>query len=700
MMVEIGEEGNVIDPAREMDSTPDLRGRDLSTNAGGSAKSRKYDTAAETEAAMKAKGGEMVRDIRTMPLAMAKMEKAIAGHELVQQIKDLGYSTGKELVSSHEKEGFFTIDHPAFKTFKPRLEEKDGKWRVMTDQDGKPVMDKQSMYISNEFKGPIKAILSNPNSAPYSGYMLLKSKAMNAIMYSPLIHNQVIAGRAFAYAGLRLPKLYVTGHAVKADTEFMKQVIDHGMVPIGRRGNMLDVGDIARGIGKEGSWGDPNESWISLGAQKVGNFAADGLGDKLKSGIDMAGDVWHNTLLWDRVGDLQAGIAKDVYTKLVAKGADENTALTVAAHISNRYAGAIGRENMSDAMHKFLNVLLFSKSFNMGNIGSLKDSLYGLPAGLKAQLFQGSNTESAMMGMSRAKRIAFTGQIMDFAAMILVTSLVQDWYKRDESKGWQDQLTQGLSGYSKRMGDMWVNATKNPLELDSYNPYRLSSTWGNEPNKRDRVDLGQQPNSPRHEYMRLPTGKVIEDLAGWMFHPVDTLEKKLSPMASALHGLATNNKDSFGTPIYDPSDTMAHKAIDMALYLVGKNVPLEQLETAKDVAQGRGTKLDKDKLEGGFTGLSISQGHPQGPEGAVAAQVQERLLESKKYVMAAVKSDLKYGREEKAYNRLIEIGLTPREANRTIRNIENPRYGLSPTQRRAFNHHATEADREEMDALE
>lgn len=167
-----------------------------------------------------------------------------------------------------------------------------------------------------------------------------------------------------------------------------------------------------------------------------------------------------------------------------------------------------------------------------------------------------------------------------------------------------------------------------------------------------------------------------------------------------MRGLATNNKDSFGTPIYDPSDSVLHKAMDMALYFVGKNFPLEQISTAKDIAQGHGTQLDKDKVAGSFTGLSNSQGHPQGPEGAIAAKTAERMAESKQYLMTAVKSDLKYGREEDAYDRLIGIGMTPREANRTICNIENPRDGLSTSQRRAFKRHATDAEREAMDAVE
>lgn len=690
--------GDFVSGSGKKDSASNGTGKNFTTSSA-NLKQRKYLTADESEAAMAKLGGMLVRDIRTMPLAMSKLEKAIAGRELVNKVKELGYAVGEDYAQTHEKEGYFTMDHPAFQTFRPRLQEVNGKWEAVKDADGNIIFDKQPIFISKEWEGPLKAILSEQSGQIYRGYMLLKSKSMSAIMYSPLIHNQVIAGRAFAYAGLKLPMFYFTGNRAKADQQFMRKMIGAGMVPIGGQHQMLDVGDVARGIGKEGSWGDPNESWLGLGMQKVGNFVKDGVGDKLKSGVDAFGDFWHNTLLWDRVGDLQAGIAKDVYTKLIAKGMDENAATTIAAHISNRYAGAVGRENMSAAMHKFANVLLFSKSFNAGNVGQVKDVLYGLPAGLKAQLIEGSSGKSAKHGMDFAKRKAFTGMVLDFTAAILLTSMVQDWFKRDGEKSWKDQLVEGLEGYQKRAAEAWANLYENPLEIGSYNPYRLSSTFHNEPGKEERIDMGAQPNSGRHEYMRLPTGKVVEDIYGWTMHPVETLGKKLSPLASAIKGLATNDKTGFGTPIVDPSSPLIEKAMDVAKFLVGKNIPLDQIQTAKDVAAGVGTQLDKDKLAGNFSGLTVSQGNPNGPEGAVAREVEDRVDASKKYAMEGVKRDLKYGDEDSARARLEKAGLAPKEITLIIRNLQNPRDGLSRSQRKKFNQHANEEEQRMMDEV-
>jgi hypothetical protein len=702
MMAKVDEDGNLSRPSEGQQATGDGMGRNITT-AAGSAKLRKYETAAETEAAMKAKGGELVRDIRTMPMAMAKMERAIAGRELINQIKELGKATGKDLVAEHAAPDFFTLDHPAFKTFKPRMVEEDGKMVPALDQNGDIIFDKVPIYISNEFKGPLQAIMTTSKHPAYTGYMLLKSKSMSVIMYSPLIHNQVILGRALAYGGIKTPMLYFTGHVAKGDQAFMQKMIEGGMVPSGAHNTMLDVGDIAEGrLGKEGGWLDPNESWIGLSAKAIGNKIHDGLGTAIKEGkygIDAAGNLWHNKLLWDRIGDLQAGIAKDVYTKLKAQGLDENAAVTVAAHIANRYAGAIGRENMSQLAHVVANITLFSKSFNAGNVGTVKDVFYGLPAGLKAQLLENSNAKSAIMAMQFAKHKARVGLVRDIAYAIVLTSMAQSWFKRDKDADWgADSVYKGWDEYKQRAMDMWMHAKDNPLDLGSYNPQRLSSTWNNEPGKQDRIDLGAQ-DSGRHEYMRLPTGKVYEDILGWALHPGDTFDNKMSPMLKAALGLKTGAKDKYGTPISDPNAPMLKRAAQVAEFLVGTAIPLDQIKAAKDIATGHGTELDKDKLRGNFTGLSISQGHPNGPEAGVAAEVENRITASKRFAMEEAKRSLKYGDEDGAWKTLENAGLTPKEINSIIRRIESPRDSLSKTQNKHFNQHANDEERERMDRL-
>ena len=75
--------------------------------------------------------------------------------------------------------------------------------------------------------------------------------------------------------------------------------------------------------------------------------------------------------------------------------------------------------------------------------------------------------------------------------------------------------------------------------------------------------------------------------------------------------MALNDKDSFRTPIYDPSETLAHTAMDLALYFSSKSFATEQFQTANDLAEGHGSQWDKDKLVGSFTGLTICQDQSQ-----------------------------------------------------------------------------------------
>ena len=53
----------------------------------------------------------------------------------------------------------------------------------------------------------------------------------------------------------------------------------------------------------------------------------------------------HQTLLWDNVFNLQVGIYNEMRQRWIAKGFDPEVAGTMAAHIANRYAGALPPEH-------------------------------------------------------------------------------------------------------------------------------------------------------------------------------------------------------------------------------------------------------------------------------------------------------------------------------------------------------------------
>lgn len=697
MAVQIGEDG---EPARLPSGEPgaftsDVRGV---TTSAPSAKQRKYLTANETEAAMRAKFGEgaqLVRDIQTMPLAMSRMAQAIAGRELIAQLKELGQVSGKDIVSDQAQPGFTTINHPAFTSYRPEFKEADGKMVPKTDADGNVLMQRTPMLISSDWAGPLKAVLSTKDGAIYSALMLAKSKAMTAIMISPAAHNMVIFGRALAYDPVAVASLqaYFKGHALAKDADLMNRAIRDGMVPIGaNKGSMMDITDVARGLGKEGGWGDPKESWINLSAQKVASIFSDELGTTVKQKLDAFGDFWHHTLLWKQVGALQAYIYNDYSNHLAAAGHPPEVAGPIAANLANRYAGAVASENSSAWVRKALNLTLFSRSFNVGNIGSVHDAAMGMPSGLRALMSQAAGIDAATAGLNAARFKARLGLVTDLGMSMLMTALASTAVAKLLLNQTSDDIK---NGYVRRLQAMAGTIKEHPFDPTSYNPYRLLPSFENEAGKQDRIDLGAQPGG-RHEYLRLPTGKVVEDTVGWLLHAPDTFEKKLSPTARALWESVTNDK-GFGVPVEDPDgNTIKHLAQGLQ-HILAAQVPEDSIKTLWDVSNGVGSPIDKAKLAGVATGFTVSQGNPKGPEeGAFYAQ-QDRIEAQKKFAMDAVKEDIKYGRDAQAYARLAAIGIPAREIFATIQNIKNPRQGMSRTQARKFIAEATPEDKASME---
>jgi hypothetical protein len=84
--------------------------------------------------------------------------------------------------------------------------------------------------------------------------------------------------------------------------------------------------------------------------------------------------------------DLQMGLYKNFREDLIAKGVDTKSAERVAAPWANRYAGALPQEAMSDTARKVANMMLFSRSFTLGNLGVVKDMINGLPRDVRAQI--------------------------------------------------------------------------------------------------------------------------------------------------------------------------------------------------------------------------------------------------------------------------------------------------------------------------
>lgn len=691
MAAVIGEDGVWRSPGDE-DSKPTVTtGRNLTTSAG-SLKKRKYDTAEETEAAMKVALGnsregelgleqerevQLVRDIRTLPLALTRFNQAIAGRALIAKIKQMGQDTGAFTVSENPNAEMFTIDHPAFHTFRMDMvrNEETGKWEPRLDQNGNPIYEKVPIYVSKEFEGPLKAVLSQDSGAAYQALMKLKGESMGLIMYSPLIHNAVEWGRALPAMPGKVAtfQIYFEGNAAKKDSAQMKEAMDAGLVPIGNRFFNQDISSIM-----EKPDLTPGNGWISklLGGltEAVSNKNA---GDKVRSTIDAMGNFWHNTLLWDRVADLQMGLYTNTRDQAVKDGLDPKAAQTVAAHIANRFAGALPMESMGNMARKIANVGLFSRSFTIGNLGVMKDMIAGLPSDVKAQLERDVGPEATSKASKVTQRKAIAAFAIDIALMYAGNSLLQDTLdhlKRDKSLG------QIANGYTDRLHKLMSDHAGSPWDLLNLpaDMQALSSTSTNEPGKENRIHFSDDPKTGTAYYMRMPTGKIGEEFEGWLTSPLDMLNKKMSPVITKpLSEAVFGNKDYFGHPIYDKNAAGISGAAEnlgkVVMHIMKGMVPEDSIISSYKILTGSHAKdIDYLKVGGPLAGITFSKGYPGGPEAGILAAATRRNKDDISEMLPKIKEAVENEDIAGAKEIMSNLGMDSRDQNKLIRDYQFP----------------------------
>ncbi len=682
MVAMIGEDGEISMPPRRGEPVEfPKQGGNIGTSAS-SLRARKYATVEETEAAAKAKFGDnatVIRDIRTMPMAMARIERAIAGRELINRIKDVGQQVGLETVSGGEKPGFFTIDHPAFKTYRPRyVEQPDGSVQALRDEEGNTVLDRVPLWISKEFEGPLKAIMSERSGAIYKGLMSLKGKATSLIMYSPLIHNAVEWGRALPLMPGKVltGRVYFEGNAAKNDPITMRRAIDAGLVPIGKRFFNQDITGLA-----ERPEIQPGRSLTAKVIGGATGLVNDAAGAAVKRAIDTMGDVWHNTLLWDRVGDLQMGLFANIERDLVRKGVDGQTASRLAAHFANRYAGALPNEAMSAGARKLANLTLFSRTYTLGNIGALKDMITGLPQDVQAQIERDAGQLSRLGAQKLGRQKAIHAFVMDVGLLYVGNAIMQnvmDHLIRNRS------LPAILAGYALRFKDYLSRAETNPaaaLDLGSLFPQSE-----NEPGMENRVFFKTAPDGTGI-YMRLPTGKVGEDAAGWLTSPLETLKRKQGTLARPLLQTLENDK-GFGRKIYDDQEPgfkgMLDAAGNIAWNVLQQQVPLDSIQAGYRLLTGHGDETDALKTIGPLLGVTFSKGAPGGPQVGVMFHAEERHQNEVANAMPRIRRAIKDGDLHSAIQQMEAAHMTPAEQRLTLRYAMNPQQRLNRARLRKF----------------
>ena len=758
-------------------------------------------------------GSEVVKDIRTLALANSKLEDAIAARQMIDTIETIGKKSGNPTVNAggapvrnvgpgvamvshvldqigkdvttkpaqlrHRKylttaeteaaaqhvptaaqnaPKWFTLDHPAFKRWEPRMETNPvtGKSQVVRNENGETIFDHKPIYVRSDFEGPLKAALSQSGNKAINALMSLKGKVMSIVMFSPLIHNQVEWGRALPAAPGKVVtgQVYFEGNRIANDPAKMKEAIDGGLVPIGGHGFMQDITSIA-----EAPTARPG---YSLTAKGLG-YGAEALGyisrlynprsgaDEVRRAVDWMGNVWHNTLLWDRVRDLQLGLWSHLRDHLIDKGHDPYAANVAAAHFANRYAGALPVESMSGGARAIANALLFSRTFTLGNVGAYKDALLGLPRDAQALIehelgpAELARTQSFVKAKSRAMlaidaalfytslsmlqsafHVAGVGHTVatlggmiaggalggkggKYGRLAAAGALGAAGYGLASALGASNgtrTLEEELGKYWERFEDLLGHVRENPLEVIG-NPFNsimsLSSTAENEPDKRTRLLIGYDENHTGI-YARLAAGKVTEELVGYATELNDMIHRKLSTFARPLVQAFENNI-GFRRYAYDPTaETPAEEGkviAKVAAMIVGDQLPLDVLTGAKNwLRGGPGSDVAGLKAAAPLLGTTVSSGFPGGAELGVMAHAKAKHEYQVQEAIPGIRDMIRQGNVSGAQDAMQELGIPPGLQNYYIKTTENPSARMTKRQMQDFMRYATPEQQREFERVQ
>jgi hypothetical protein len=578
------------------------------------------------------------------------------------------------------------------------------------DANGDPIFEQVPIYVHGDFEGPLRAVLTQRSGPLYGAMMSLKGKTMSLIMNSPMIHNAVEWGRALPAMPGKVAtfKVYFEGNKVKNDPVQMREAIDAGLVPIGKRFFNQDITSIMEAPDLTPGRHGPQSCSARPGAVRRGAGVA------VKRSIDKAGDFWHNTLLWDRIADLQAGLYSNFRDSMVAKGIDRQTAARTAAHWANRYAGALPQEAMSDGARKVANTLLFSRSFTLGNLGVIKDMLTGLPKDVIAQIerdagfgrgaIAAADAESpAAQAVSYAKtlarRKAMSVVLADIALMYVGNSMLQSVINVIRTDRTADQE---MKGYADRFAAAMENVKEHPLALlqpfDFMN--RIASTYENEPGKQDRIRVGTSKDGTAI-YMRNPAGKIGEEFIGYMSGPLDMMRRKLGTIARPGWQILSNDK-GFGRKVYDPdADTPAKYVANLgriAAHLAMSQVPEGQMNAAMDLVKGEGDKnVNTAQALGPFAGVTFAKGAPGGPAVGEMYHAKTQHQFAIDQALPDIRKQIQRGDITGASERMSALNIPPGLQKFYIKTSQFPETRLGGRTLRDFYLYATPEQRERLE---
>lgn len=694
MMVEMATTGGLrsLGHNESLRSIPGI-GRNMRTSTG-QMKHRKYLTAEETERAGSERFGTLasvVKDIRTLPLATMRLREAVAGRALIERVRQLGNIVGEETVSEgilpiEPNHNWFTINHPAFKTWRTKLakDAETGKWKQITDQDGNPQFEQVPIYVRGDFEGPLRAVLTTESGKIYQGAMALKGKVMNSIMFSPLVQLHLLTelGRAFPAAPFKVATLRILsqGGRVLKDPAKMTRFIMAGMVPI-THGASNDISSIAAPDNIV-----PGRGWTADIAGAIPGLFSRAAGDAVKRAVDKMGDVLHNTLLWHQVAKLQAGLAETFSDHLISKGFSQQTADRMGAHWANRYAGTLPAESMSSMARKIANLTLFSRTYTLGNLAVVKDMVTGLPRDVQAQIQRDMGSAELKRANSYAKRKTIAIIALDVALIYAANSILQNLFAYFSGRQTGDEIWQG---YVDRLRALGEEAKQNPLAIA--NPFtdaeKISATAENEidpdtgmPLKRILVGYDKEGTAI---YARNPVGKFGEEYANWAEAPLATFKSKLSTLVRpALDVLANDN--GFHGKIYLPTDSSVQAAAKVATHFMEEQLPMDQIQGAADVLTGNTEGLSATRLGLRTVGVTVRHGARGGPV-IGELRYQRELSEAKTdAAMPAITKKIRDGDIKGARADMRALKIDPGYQAYIIRTTKNPKLRLLTKKNRAL----------------
>lgn len=651
---------------------------------------REHLTPEETERAAQVKLGadvSLLRDIRSLPARLAYSEQAIAGVDLINKIADVGRDVGVDTVIRGDIPGllepadYFTIaDHPSFRQWTGT------GWRAT--------------HVAKEFEGPLKTVLSRRSPTWYSGAQKLKSGVMQAIMFSPFIHLGVELGRTLpVMPGKVLSLKWIKqGSTLRRNLDYMDMAIRDGVAPLGHNGGWSsDPASLA-----DQAFGQSRHAFVralervhSAATARVRSLAGDTVADILTHP--------HQTLLWDQVFNLQMSIYDTMRSRYIAKGFQPEVAGTMAAHIANRYAGALPPEHLHKYANMASNLLLFSRSFTLGNLGVMKDMFTGAPPHIRSRIEQMAGPDVRDQAQAQMRRKAVSAVALDIGLFYLGVGLVQ--------LGLQ-ALREGIDNTY----DKWLAESRQAMEdLGKGNPLAifefLPQHW-NEPGKQDRVYAGTD-NDSKGIYLNLPPGKVGQEFVGWWSKPGVMLVNKASPLVRPILEEAFGH-DSLGRDLFPPNPQTAGDYARIAGLAVKHVVegwgPTATIEGAWDLAKegyqhvtGQpskgGASLSALKILGPTTGLAqVSSGFPGGPAGGVIHALSDRQRYEWQKALPGIRDQIKSGDTDGAQEAMTNLKMPPSLQRYYIQQTINP--GPSKGASRQFEQTASPEDRARRDLVQ